>query len=215
MKDHMDREYDAWESGGEVGPEPPLPRVRMSDRQEAARAWRDYFLSEGIDALSVKGWDLGETLVMFSPENQVTAIGCEDEDDRPLARNAAGSGAAVFLVNDRNEVLLLKRGMTAPWMPGKWNLPGGTVDPGETPIEAAVRETQEEVSVTPRGLSILSVTEHDWGTLHLYVSRRWTGDLKMTWESSDMRWVPIKQAVKFDLVPGILEPMVALERLLR
>jgi len=121
----------------------------------------------------------------------------------------------VFLVNDKDEVLLLKRGMTAPWMPGKWNLPGGTVDPGETPIEAAVREAQEEASVTPLDLLPISVTYHDWGSLHLYVSRRWVGDLKMTWESSDMRWVPIGQAVRYDLVPGIAEPMAALAMALR
>jgi 8-oxo-dGTP pyrophosphatase MutT (NUDIX family) len=132
-----------------------------------------------------------------------------------MRRNSRSGGAAVFLVNDKDEVLLLKRGMTAPWMPGKWNLPGGTVDPGETPIEAAVREAQEEASVTPLDLLPISVTYHDWGSLHLYVSRRWVGDLKMTWESSDMRWVPIGQAVRYDLVPGIAEPMAALAMALR
>ncbi len=38
-----------------------------------------------------------------------------------------------------------KRGIGA----GKINGPGGKVDPGETPLAAAIRETQEEIGVTP------------------------------------------------------------------
>ena len=41
-----------------------------------------------------------------------------------------------------------KRGLGA----GKINAPGGRLEPGETPLEAAIRETQEEVGVTPTGL---------------------------------------------------------------
>lgn len=36
---------------------------------------------------------------------------------------------------------------------GKINGPGGKIDPGETALAAAVRETQEEVCVTPTDLS--------------------------------------------------------------
>jgi 8-oxo-dGTP diphosphatase len=51
-----------------------------------------------------------------------------------------------FIVHD-GQVLLMrkKRGIGA----GKINAPGGKVDPGEEPLAAAIRETQEEVGVTP------------------------------------------------------------------
>lgn len=51
-----------------------------------------------------------------------------------------------FIVRD-GQVLLIrkKRGIGA----GKINGPGGKVDPGETPLAAAVRETEEEIGVTP------------------------------------------------------------------
>jgi len=55
---------------------------------------------------------------------------------------------AVLLFVIRGEEILLirkKRGLGA----GKINAPGGRIEPGETPEEAAVRETQEEVCVTP------------------------------------------------------------------
>lgn len=51
-----------------------------------------------------------------------------------------------FIVKEGRVLLILKkRGLGA----GKINAPGGKLEPGETPLQAAVRETQEEVGVTP------------------------------------------------------------------
>ena len=53
----------------------------------------------------------------------------------------------MFVVDEaREQVLLIRkmRGLGA----GKINGPGGKMDPGETPLECAVRETQEELGVT-------------------------------------------------------------------
>ncbi len=54
-----------------------------------------------------------------------------------------------FIVAE-GRVLLIhkKRGLGA----GKVNAPGGRIEPGETALEAAVRETREEVCVTPTGI---------------------------------------------------------------
>jgi 8-oxo-dGTP diphosphatase len=55
-----------------------------------------------------------------------------------------------FIVKD-GRVLLIhkKRGLGA----GKVNGPGGKIEPGETALEAAIRETQEEIGVTPLEIS--------------------------------------------------------------
>ncbi len=51
-----------------------------------------------------------------------------------------------FIAHERRVLLMRKlRGIGA----GKINGPGGKVEPGETPLHAAIRETQEEVGVTP------------------------------------------------------------------
>lgn len=55
--------------------------------------------------------------------------------------------AVLLFVMRGGEALLIrkKRGLGA----GKINAPGGRIEPGETPEQAAIRETQEEVGVTP------------------------------------------------------------------
>lgn len=52
----------------------------------------------------------------------------------------------MFVIKD-GRILLIekKRGLGA----GKINGPGGKIEPGETPLEAIIRETQEELLVTP------------------------------------------------------------------
>jgi mutator protein MutT len=51
-----------------------------------------------------------------------------------------------FIVKDGRVLLIRKkRGLGA----GKINAPGGKLEPGETPLQAAIRETQEEIGVTP------------------------------------------------------------------
>ena len=49
--------------------------------------------------------------------------------------------AAVILTNEQGEVLLLRQPR------GVYGIPGGIVDPGETPPAAAVREAREEIGV--------------------------------------------------------------------
>ncbi len=62
-------------------------------------------------------------------------------------------GAAVVVV-DGSEVLLVERAVD-PWA-GEWTIPGGHVETGESPREAAARELREEtgLEVAPDRLAI-------------------------------------------------------------
>ncbi|MEV6849461.1 NUDIX domain-containing protein [Actinoplanes sp. NPDC051411] len=59
--------------------------------------------------------------------------------------------ACIFLVDRAGALLLQLRDDKAPYYPNVWGLPGGAVEPGETPGEAAVRELWEETSLRPSG----------------------------------------------------------------
>lgn len=50
------------------------------------------------------------------------------------------------LVRD-GRVLLVRRGLHKRAFPGAWDLPGGVVEPGESPAEGLLRELDEELAV--------------------------------------------------------------------
>src|SRR4051794_5306321 len=58
---------------------------------------------------------------------------------------------ACIVRDDANRLLLVRD------VHGWWTLPGGAVDPGETPAEAAQRETREETSVDVQLLHLVGV----------------------------------------------------------
>lgn len=53
----------------------------------------------------------------------------------------------VILVNERGELLLVRRSETDQRRPLQWDVPGGHVDEGEDILQAAAREAQEEAGV--------------------------------------------------------------------
>lgn len=98
----------------------------------------------------------------------------------------------LFVVRD-GKILLIekKRGHGA----GKVNGPGGKIDPGETPLECAVRETEEEllISVTdPRKVGELWFKMSDCPDIfcHVFLGTDFTGTPTETDEAVPL-WVPL------------------------
>jgi 8-oxo-dGTP diphosphatase len=94
-------------------------------------------------------------------------------------------GTLCFVLKD-GKILLIekKRGLGA----GKVNGPGGRLEKGETAEQAAIRETQEEVGITPTGVEWageLRFQFKDGYSLHCTVYRAsgWSGELVETEEA--------------------------------
>ena len=57
-------------------------------------------------------------------------------------RSAKLSGAGMLLFNENSELLIIK----SPYK-NYWTIPGGGIESEESPLEAAIRETKEEVNI--------------------------------------------------------------------
>ncbi len=67
---------------------------------------------------------------------------------------------AIWIMNEKNEVLIQKRAATKKLEPNKWALCAGHISSNETMIEAALREAEEEVGLkklTPADLKLLEI----------------------------------------------------------
>ena len=94
--------------------------------------------------------------------------------------------ATLMFILEGEEILLIRklRGIGA----GKVNGPGGKIDPGESPLEAAVRETREELHVTPiepRKMGELCFAMSDIPDIfvHVFVARGCEGKAQETEEA--------------------------------
>ena len=62
-------------------------------------------------------------------------------------RNPEVIAAAVVVFDKADRVLVLRRSETDGWMPGRWDLPGGMLEPGEPEMDGALRELYEETGL--------------------------------------------------------------------
>lgn len=102
------------------------------------------------------------------------------------------SVSAAVAVFDDDRVLIQRRRDN-----GRWELPGGCVDPQETPWRAVRRECEEETGVRPRNLKLsgcytrcdVPVTEF------VFAADMHAGTPTPSDEASESRFVPIEDAV--------------------
>lgn len=104
----------------------------------------------------------------------------------------------LFVIRDGHILLIRKkRGLGA----GKINGPGGRIEPGETAQEAAVRETREELGITPIGPELrgeLHFQFMDGYRLHcsVFAASDFLGEPVETPEAAPL-WTPLN-AIPFD-----------------
>jgi 8-oxo-dGTP pyrophosphatase MutT (NUDIX family) len=100
--------------------------------------------------------------------------------------------AGGLVVNEKDEVLFMFRR-------GKWDLPKGKLDPGETLEECALREVMEETGVVELILKkFLLVTRHDY-------------EERGKWISKESHWYLMKTTSDQPLIPQTEEDITELK----
>ena len=92
------------------------------------------------------------------------------KDPRTDEIDAFKAAAVLIAMTERKEgpgFLLLHRPSNMRAHPGQVALPGGRIDPGESAVEAALREAWEELGIPPDAVRVIGQTD----TCLLYTSR--------------------------------------------
>jgi 8-oxo-dGTP diphosphatase len=80
---------------------------------------------------------------------------------------------------------------------GHWQLPGGRIKPGETPVEAVVREVREETGLRARVGALTGTYQREDGSLARVYAATASGKLMgARREIVQQRWVRISEAKK-------------------
>lgn len=111
-----------------------------------------------------------------------------------------------LLINDRC-ILLLKRA-SGRYLGGQWDIPGGTVEPDETPERAAERECYEETGISARSTIEISRQQNrdTFGRPIVFTTVTYlleaSSSLRVTLsdEHEECRWVDYETASSLPLV---------------
>ena len=99
----------------------------------------------------------------------VASIPAAEREIAPRFENARHSAVLVALADGETgpEVLLTRRSWELRNHRGEISFPGGRVDPGETSVQAALREAYEEVGLNPTTVHLVGELSH----INTFVSR--------------------------------------------
>src|SRR3712207_262377 len=113
----------------------------------------------------------------------------------PSAQPVVVVAAAIVDDLDRPLRLLSARRAQPVSLAGRWEFPGGKVEPGEDPVDALHRELQEELGVRVRlGSEVVAPHPAGWRLSARYVMRLWTaqvtgGEPQPLVEHDELRWL--------------------------
>lgn len=122
--------------------------------------------------------------------------------------------AKALVINSEGKVLLLRKSnddIRHSGNSGKYDLPGGKIDAGETIAEALAREVKEETSLKIDTTNLQPFYAGDWRPIvhgkqlqiigMFFVCRSWKGKITLNDEHDTLVWVDAKTFHGYDILP--------------
>jgi 8-oxo-dGTP diphosphatase len=104
-------------------------------------------------------------------------------------------------VIEKHGKILIARRKSGDQMAGKWEFPGGTIEPGETPEQCLKRELLEElgVEIGIDGFICSSTWKYDHATIKLLAFKATliSGELILH-DHAEIRWVTSRELADYD-----------------
>ncbi|HEY2682307.1 MAG TPA: 8-oxo-dGTP diphosphatase MutT [Steroidobacteraceae bacterium] len=121
---------------------------------------------------------------------------------------------AGVLVEPEGRVLIAQRPLHKH-LGGRWEFPGGKLEPGEQPVQGLTRELREEIGVLVHEARPLIRIQHEYADrdvdLHVWIVTRFEGE-PVGLEGQQIAWCPRQALPQADLVPAD-KPIVTALRL--
>lgn len=109
------------------------------------------------------------------------------------------------LIKKDNNVLIARRSTGDENVLGKWEFPGGKVEPNETEGHAIEREIKEEFELDIKANKYITNNVCEYPTkivdLRLYECEYISGEFKLH-DHSEYKWVNINELLNYDLAPA-------------
>lgn len=84
----------------------------------------------------------------------------------------------VFAKKSDSEEFIVVEKQKPDFQKGRFNLPGGKIEPGEGEMDAALRELNEETGFTPTGIFLYGILVGSWGKVFCFLANLPDGEIK-------------------------------------
>jgi 8-oxo-dGTP diphosphatase len=120
-----------------------------------------------------------------------------------MINHVYGLAVRVLLTDQDGKILILKRSTDSKTNPGKWELPGGKVDQGESFDHALIREVYEETNLKISLEHVVGASEqnlHIIRAVHIIMTGKIVeGELNLSSEHEGYAWVLIETLPDYEL----------------
>lgn len=118
-------------------------------------------------------------------------------------------GMAKSVITRGDTYLLLKRTVRSKNFPEMWDFPGGKLEPGETPVQAAVREAKEETNLDTIPGEETKTVRYPFKEreliFHYFTPIRVEGEIKLSDDHTAYEWYNKEAMSALTLHPSVTE----------